>query len=673
MASKASNIRFPVIRALRVENFPLYPGVHGGGLDIRFLEGVTVVAGMNGIGKTTLLNLLRYMLTGAAAPQKADQLRPGSGRHRMTRSGAVTYFSSRANEPIPTATATLQFVVGTRDKISVTRSLANLKIKRLQHNDTEFAHADEEMYQELVQELTGTNDPWDFDFIVRHLLFFLEEKAPLLWSESGQFELLRALFLDQELSRKAADLYDQIVTLDSQIRNKDWQLDDLRENLKEIDEARNTRPDDGDSLAVVEATLSALRAKLRKAEEREQQLRTSLDKHEAAQFASEQRADETRRRVRYLEHRYFHDAFPKLPQTTELTLGRLLTGDACLVCGCQPQGARERLKRLQKAGACPVCETPQQEDAPRTKSAAKQLQDAESAAAAAQEDAEKAAREFAVLQLEFGEFKNSQRDDWSQRARLEVQLADMHSQRPPADARVEALRLQLKQEESHLQDGRDQLTQKRNQFSVVLEEARQRIAKVSQSICGEFAALASKFLEEECQLEFSMNRRQVGQTGAQMEFPSFILKMTSGTALTPRQRESEEEVSESQKEYLDLAFRMAVMRTAVAGKSPTMLVIETPEASLDSLFVDRAGAMLREFTFEDGALCHTVIASSNLNRENMIPALLGIRGGGRRRTPKLEIPKRVVNLLELAAPPRALRTKMSYYKRQLEKALTGGN
>ena len=59
-----SAIHLPVVERLRVLNYPLYPGSSRQGLDLSFDRGVTVIAGINGIGKTTLLNLLLRMLVG---------------------------------------------------------------------------------------------------------------------------------------------------------------------------------------------------------------------------------------------------------------------------------------------------------------------------------------------------------------------------------------------------------------------------------------------------------------------------------------------------------------------------------------------------------------------------------------------------------------------------------
>jgi DNA repair exonuclease SbcCD ATPase subunit len=59
-----SKIRFPVIRSIEINGYALFPGTDGTGLSHRFENGVSVIAGINGLGKTTLLNALLRSLIG---------------------------------------------------------------------------------------------------------------------------------------------------------------------------------------------------------------------------------------------------------------------------------------------------------------------------------------------------------------------------------------------------------------------------------------------------------------------------------------------------------------------------------------------------------------------------------------------------------------------------------
>jgi ABC-type polysaccharide/polyol phosphate transport system ATPase subunit len=58
-------INFPVITDVKVEGFGLYPGAQDQpGLSIEFAAGLTLILGTNGLGKSTLMQILYRCFTG---------------------------------------------------------------------------------------------------------------------------------------------------------------------------------------------------------------------------------------------------------------------------------------------------------------------------------------------------------------------------------------------------------------------------------------------------------------------------------------------------------------------------------------------------------------------------------------------------------------------------------
>jgi len=131
-------------------------------------------------------------------------------------------------------------------------------------------------------------------------------------------------------------------------------------------------------------------------------------------------------------------------------------------------------------------------------------------------------------------------------------------------------------------------------------------------------------------------------------------------------RRTPNDVSESQRELIDLAFRFALLEAAEATGRST-LVMETPEASLDELAMERVGHALQEFATM-GA--NRLVATSNLTNAGMIAWLFGgpIKDD-------VELRKRyghTVNLLILSEKNRALRDDVDgRYPALLDKALRG--
>ncbi len=669
----SSYVKFPVLRSIEVRKYSMYPGGAGkDGFAAELLDGMSIIVGINGIGKTTLLNMILWMLTGPNAPTKGDLMRPGSGRHKRRKVSNFTFFASRVGNPIPDAECTLKFSVGD-DTVTITRSLATLQIKALWHNKARRKDADESDYIALMQELTETKRDWDFDFLVRHFIFFLEQKAPLLWGEEGQFELLRILFLNESLSNDCVRLMDEIAKIDSQVRNKHWQLEDLRDEIDELRPGREELGDDTEDLEVSQHRWSAVRERLDVLTQSVDDALTSCQDLEKSDFEDEAALDDARQDLRRAEQRYFRGAFPQLPETSELVFGRLLANEACLVCGSDCHAARKRLVRLKAENACPVCETPQvagDGSSALVSLGAARLSDLERKVKVLQATYDDRRSQLAAAREMLVGLKNEQRAAWREEAVLSSIIADRTAQQLPVQAQMPSLQAQFAAQEAELEAERAELAKKRKRFRLLLAKGQQEIALVADKICKEFNQYAFSFLEEDCRMEYSMSRRRIGQTGALMEFPSFVVKVGSAAANGLQLRADATQVSESQKEFLDLAFRMAVMRTATGDASACMLVIETPESSLDTHFVTRAGSMLRSFTFGSNRSKtprHTILASSNLNRENMIPELLGL--GKPRATPKQEVRKRIINLLDLAAKPKALVKEYRAYQQQLRASL----
>ena len=58
-------INFPVFEHIDISGYGLFPGtVDSEGLHINFRPGLTLVLGANGLGKTTLINIIYRLLTG---------------------------------------------------------------------------------------------------------------------------------------------------------------------------------------------------------------------------------------------------------------------------------------------------------------------------------------------------------------------------------------------------------------------------------------------------------------------------------------------------------------------------------------------------------------------------------------------------------------------------------
>jgi uncharacterized coiled-coil protein SlyX len=162
-----------------------------------------------------------------------------------------------------------------------------------------------------------------------------------------------------------------------------------------------------------------------------------------------------------------------------------------------------------------------------------------------------------TARVEFDETKQAERDSFRERARLEVRLRDAEAKNHPYDTTLDTLQAAIKANRKDLNEMHNRLTVLRSRYSKQLEKARTQIEAAANDIVRTFRVYAGEFLADECVLKYEMHKRAIGQSGGVLLFPNFSVELASGVSSVPSEREEVTEVSESQKEFIDLAFRMA--------------------------------------------------------------------------------------------------------------------
>lgn len=657
-----SAIQLPVVERLRVLNYPLYPGSNKQGLDLLFDKGVTVIAGINGIGKTTLLNLLLRMLVGPTNPSKAATRDIGLvSKRTLVLARKFSFFQDRAAVPLNSnATSTLTFRIGGK-QIAVTRRLTNLEITKLVISGKTATTPDNNGFLEMMAELSGLATPYDFHMVVRYVQFFTEERLPLLWSPTAQLELFKMLFVDESIGRKLNKLFADIQVADTDYRNRTYQYNQ-RKDLYEKARAKHQSvyPD----LAIVRAQLITVKAELADANrehrvmtDRVAELLRLRDEADRKIESLQVDLDQEIHAFHQQDAAYIAQALPSLDDKLQMLMQGLGSNLGCFICG---KGGKREVAAISKRlrdQHCFVCNASLAQASasnvtPITARALQKIEhriDSLRAEIAAhmksqQQQDEDYAKALALLRPTV-----TRRHELMMRVeQLEAQIPmDTDATQAPLQADLEAEKIQLDQ----LAEKRKELTDK---YKSQIDKLYSKMGEIENNLATRLKDYAEAFLHEKVSVKFLRNHPFKVATGApQIYLPTFRIAMTSSTHMAVHDRSTATSVSESQKEFLDLAFRMTLL-DMVANDGATMLVMETPEASLDSWFMARAAHMIRKFSPEDSQ--RMLIATSNVNGTTMIPALLGLikKDGTQRKLPKTK-QGRLIDLMTLAEEPGVLK------------------
>ncbi len=662
-------INFPLLSQLDITSYGLFPGVGSAepGLHVHFPPGLTLVLGTNGLGKTTLITILFRMLTGPYdIPGISGSADLGNINLEVKMMGrkARAIFAQRVVDDARNASATLVFQLGNH-RVAIERRLSDLALRKFELDGRGVSAEEKDSFQAQIIRLAGVSSFGDWVLLLRHLVFYFEDRRELVWDASAQRQILRLLLLPADIAKKWTDDERAVLALDSQTRNMlvfinrgetalevgEGKLEagmEVREELRTLTDIQEVALMQREelSLEIEEAEVNRQRARLRLLNV-EQERETRYREFERAKLLA-------------IEAR-----FPDRSETARFILAQLLTDGQCLACGTDAPAAANSYATRIRDKQCVICGSdlsgPSSSNVPELST--RRIERTAHSLTAVERDLREA-----KIQLNAAEelYKNFE----MKLTQLSVLIADRA-------ARVEILVRRLPPEEGVLREQRSEISVMRSQYEKLRHELVSRraefrdfvadlsitLAKYSERVKVAFDESAKGFLLEECRLIWSPQKQRLGETGSQIEFPAFQLEMGGTNFATTVRRTGPEEVSESQREFIDLAFRMALIAVAGSGGSGS-LVIDAPESSLDAVFVSRAAAVLAKFaTASEG---NRLVVTSNLVESKLIPNLIKESSSGAGREWAL------VDLLVAAVPTAAVRELRKEYIKVRDKLLRSG-
>lgn len=617
-------ISFPICEKLRITGYGLYPGQSGEhDLNIDFHPGLTLVLGANGLGKTTLITLLFRMLTGPA------DLRLKGGEAMGTASlDAIDIssekrreFAQRVRDGAENAKACLTFRLG-NSCIKISRALRNLQIESISVDD-DVLQATEEQYRSKICEKAGVYAFGDFLLLLRQLVFFFEDRRALVWDTTAQRQILRTLFLVPEEAKEWSQLERVALRLDSELRNIQAVM--TREERR-TDQTIRQHQNVSDVRIQLEAIEKLRRTDLLRQEflgTRAAELDSILTVYRLNKLRAEQAADSAKRNVERAQLSVIEKSFPSVDESLRYIFAQLVSDGICRACGQESQSAVARMYKNISEKLCAICDHPLPEgniisaaelSTSRIETAKAESHNAQLHLASANKTYKETLSEYSNVQTELAELSNTIDQQYQKIRTLTQQL-------PPAEASVREAQNSVEALRFRVESLRSQLAAAQEKFSEFVTVRTRRLHNIAEQLKSTFSNYAEGFLLEKISLTWSPIQQKIGQfrDNPFIEFPAFGLDITGSDFPEPVRRDGPEQVSESQREFIDLAFRMALIEVATQNNSGT-LVIDAPESSLDAVFVKRAADVLGRFA--TATTSNRLVVTSNILSGDLLPELI---------------------------------------------------
>lgn len=660
-------VNLPVIERLDIEGYGLFPGTKTEpGLHLTTLPGLTLILGANGLGKTTIITLLFRLMTG---PWDIHALLHSVGSLGTSKLEATeipgprkSTFADRVSDGARSASARLEFKLGER-LITVERRLRDLQMSRFLI-DGILQASDEASFQKKVCELTGVWSFGDWILLLRHIVFYFEDRRALVWDRKAQRQLLRILLLHRDLAHDWALRERDILELDSYMRN-------LSATVFRESQAVAKAEQQATGAETVRAEIAQLEhlqrcdADLRtKTEESLAETESKRQSARLRRLQAEQARETASRELEHAKLSAIRARYPTSSESAQYILAQLVSSCRCLFCGKQVPEIAEEMEDRISLGRCIVCGSPLNDHHDETE-----------ATSVTDDRMHELKRLLSSRQADFQSADNdlSQAEDeyeglYFERTKLDAAIAERTAQLdalsrllPHTEAKVQRQRGELELLRAHMAVLKDELEHKREAFSLFLNNKNRTIATKAEEIEASFHRYARGFLLDDCRLVWAVHQEPLGQGGRPMPYFSFEVELGGSNFPSAVRRSGPEQVSESQREFIDLAFRMALTKVATT-QSQGSLVIDAPESSLDAVFSKRAAEALASFA--DPQEGSRLVIASNLVEGKLLHQLVRLCTDSGDRT------RRVLNLLEIAEPTSATRQLRGDYDAFVNELLT---
>lgn len=639
-----NKIYLPMLKKINIENFSLYPNALDFTYD--FIEGVNLIVGGNGIGKTTFVNLIKYSLIGLYRKHK-DSRRYKENKIVKREQFNEEYFKNRMDKSYSLneqAKVTVTFYIG-NTLFTVTRNLYSIQLEKVLVNENGNVYAltgniikqhkyeklnNEEKreylqykYEEKVAKAANLYEFDDLIFFINEILIFGENRKTILWDTDLQEMLSSKYFNDPNLDNKYNDYKMDAKYFDSLSRHKSEDIRAIRMVLEKISTNENENEKGTDTVKKINELKIKMEKEIRKLEiiqndRKKIEYILKIKYNEKTKHIKEQQEIEIS--IKEEEKNIYKELWETLHPDYYLFEKYIKNNMSCPLCN-KPLEKEVYHRMIHSNDKCVLCGKEIKNinnDNDNIKRYKERLNNKLALIQSIEKDIYNNEVELRSLDSEFNKVNLQVNQTQAKLRDLEYLISTQNDYSQNDSITIKKMMneiLLLEQEKNEFQQKSKKCTDDSNEIAREMDDNRVRITRELSQIFSEFA---ERFLSVKCELTYD------DFDGKGNRYIPIIDRTTRSYA---------EELSESQSFFIDHSFRMSLLKYFYTA--PSFFICETPDSSLDiSYEINAANVFLKYLDYPNA-----LIITSNLNNSKFLDHIV-------EHAPKIKY----INLLKIGRP-----------------------
>jgi len=441
---------------------------------------------------------------------------------------------------------------------------------------------------------------------LQHFVFTFDERRHLLFWDNKVAEnaMYLAFGINSEEALRAEVLRREAEKADSLARNYNWDATQLRRKLEDLEEAVAGSEKDKSKDLDLKAKHQDLTLRLEDAEHKLETLEAKIN--DANVKIAEHSAQQVILKSEY-EKEYSARLHSRFEVKRHPVIAVSLTQEKCEICGTHGDSAIKTIKAKVKDNNCPLCGT--QIKASTGKQNIELLKELDGKLRICRQSLEEA-----ILQQKRLTF-----DRAAAFKRYETDRSTLAAFEKENIRKLQKLALKLDEKDgvyTRIQGYRDQideLLEKKNEQYAKRDHKRRELLLLQKSLLKSYSEAEERFVPGFKELAHSFLGLDIDMRLESAAKPGIsILLQITGSA-----RREMHQLSESQRFFIDIALRMALLEQMCAPENGGCLLIDTPEGSLDIAYEKRAGDMFFKFIRKGFSL----VMTSNINTSKLLLSL----------------------------------------------------